>query len=221
MNKDVLKKFKYANKMDDKINSILSKEISFDNIVLEDELYAYTKKIVGFDTEDTQKVSFVDKMSKLLLISNIQIINALNEVYPEKKILYLNELNKLHEEIKQNEESNKPFFQKILHIFVNPNNEKDFTEYFFKPEVEFLNESMIYKPEKDLNIEFHIYNNTNLNLLVKDLREFEKTNYIEEKNKLESNYDKRLLELVEKHNGTILEDINMKELNEDISFMDR
>ena len=80
---------------------------------------------------------------------------------------------------------------------------------------------MIYKPEKDLNIEFHIYNNTNLNLLVKDLREFEKTNYIEEKNKLESNYDKRLLELVEKHNGTILEDINMKELNEDISFMDR
>ena len=221
MNKDVLKKFKYANTMDDKINYILSKEISFDNIVLEDELYAYTKKIVGFDTEDTQKVSFVDKMSKLLLISNIKIINALNEVYPEKKILYLNELNKLHEEIKQNEESNKPFFQKILHIFVNPNNEKDFTEYFFKPEVEFLNESMIYKPEKDLNIEFHIYNNTNLNLLVKDLREFEKTNYIEEKNKLESNYDKRLLELVEKHNGTILEDINIKELNEDISFMDR
>ena len=221
MNKDVLKKFKYANTMDDKINYILSKEISFDNIVLEDELYAYTKKIVGFDTEDTQKVSFVDKMSKLLLISNIQIINALNEVYPEKKILYLNELNKLHEEIKQNEESNKPFFQKILHIFVNPNNEKDFTEYFFKPEVEFLNESMIYKPEKDLNIEFHIYNNTNLNLLVKDLREFEKTNYIEEKNKLESNYDKRLLELIEIHNGTILEDINIKELNEDISFMDR
>ena len=207
--------------MDDRINFILSKEIPFNIIVLEDELYAYTKKIVGFDTEDTQKVSFVDKMSKLLLISNIQIINALNEVYPEKKILYLNGLNKLHEEIKQNEESNKPFFQKILHIFVNPNNEKDFTEYFFKPEVEFLNESMIYKPEKDLNIEFHIYNNTNLNLLVKDLREFEKTNYIEEKNKLESNYDKRLLELVEKHNGTILEDINMKELNEDISFMDR
>ena len=188
---------------------------------LEDELYTHIKKIVGFDTEDTQKVSFVDKMSKLLLISNIKIINALNEVYPEKKILYLNELNKLHEEIKQNEESNKPFFQKILHIFVNPNNEKDFTEYFFILVVEFLNESMIYKPEKDLNIEFHIYNNTNLNLLVKDLREFEKTNYIEEKNKLESNYDKRLLELVEKHNGTILEDINIKELNEDISFMDR
>ena len=76
MNKDVLKKFKYANTMDDKINYILSKEISFDNIVLEDELYAYTKKIVGFDTEDTQKVSFVDKMSKLLLISNNQTINA-------------------------------------------------------------------------------------------------------------------------------------------------
>ena len=41
MNKNVLKKFKYANKMDEKINYILSKEISFDNIVLEDELYTY------------------------------------------------------------------------------------------------------------------------------------------------------------------------------------
>ena len=84
MNKDVLKKFKYANTMDDKINYILSKEISFDNIVLEDELYTYIKKIVGFDTEDTQKVSFVDKMSKLLLISNIKIINALNKAKTKK-----------------------------------------------------------------------------------------------------------------------------------------